>query len=233
MAYVQHRFAEYEASGSAAWDSTMDVHQRPVWLRETETKTFVRHKSRRSSHVLDHQPSSPVSIEGDEDAGDLISVSVTSSNNEPLQVDQIQELKRCQQAQMQALLRQTADLQSQQTQLLAQQEAQLAEQQKSLVEQQQMQRARQLELEHEHREQHQAQRARQLELERVQLLQQEALVQTEFVLEQQLNYLDSEQHRAASNNGDDLHDNRFCGVAMAQPSSNKPEHGCTGLIVTL
>ena len=30
----------YEASGSTAWDSTMDVRKRPNWLKSAENKTF-------------------------------------------------------------------------------------------------------------------------------------------------------------------------------------------------
>jgi hypothetical protein len=34
------RFAEYEASGSTAWDSTMDVRQRPSWLKSLASRQF-------------------------------------------------------------------------------------------------------------------------------------------------------------------------------------------------
>ena len=46
---IANRFAEYEASGSTAWDSTMDVRCRPAWLREAATIEYEPKKLRRSS----------------------------------------------------------------------------------------------------------------------------------------------------------------------------------------
>ena len=34
----------YEASGSTAWDSTMDVSKRPAWIRNAATQVFERKK---------------------------------------------------------------------------------------------------------------------------------------------------------------------------------------------
>jgi len=35
----------YEASGSTAWDSTMNVSKRPAWIRSAETQVFERKKA--------------------------------------------------------------------------------------------------------------------------------------------------------------------------------------------
>ena len=34
LTLIAERFAEYARSGSDAWDATLDVHKRPVWLKE-------------------------------------------------------------------------------------------------------------------------------------------------------------------------------------------------------
>jgi hypothetical protein len=193
---IANRFAEYEASGSTAWDATMDVPQRPEWLKKTETKTFEQKKVHRVIHSL----STTVDDDekSDEEAGDSeaavvdISCEPVSSSTDvierhnrqeiPPEIDQIAHLKRMQQEQMQALLLQQQQLSEQQTLLVEQQRA--------------VQLSRQRELDHiaEQQRDVQLERARELtriERERDHLFgrQAEQLKQTELVLDQQRDYL--------------------------------------------
>ena len=39
------RYAEYEESGSIAWDRTLDVRSRPAWLRQAESLATARRPS--------------------------------------------------------------------------------------------------------------------------------------------------------------------------------------------
>ena len=65
---IANRFSEYEASGSTAWDATVDVPHRPDWLKKTQTKAFEPKKVHRFIHTL---PSSVTDDEKpDEETGD-------------------------------------------------------------------------------------------------------------------------------------------------------------------
>ena len=99
----------YEASGSTAWDSTMDVRKRPNWLKSAENKTFAP-KPQRLAVVP------PSTMEDDEedknnDVGSS-TVLVEVSNEQEGDIghragstlEQFETLKQRQQEQMQALL---------------------------------------------------------------------------------------------------------------------------------
>ena len=99
----------YEASGSTAWDSTMDVRKRPNWLKSAENKTFAP-KPQRLAVV---PPSTTEDDEEDKnnDVGSS-TVLVEVSNEQEGDIDrragstleQFETLKQRQQEQMQALL---------------------------------------------------------------------------------------------------------------------------------
>ena len=176
---VANRFAEYEASDSTAWDSTMDVRNRPEWCKQAENKTFAPKAVRRFSQVL-HPPLSQIeenedTLGGDNPEAAIIDMSASASLSaweweeevknvgmlqplppppdgglELMQLEQLEQLKHRQRAQMQTLLERNS---------------QIAEQQ--LV--------------------------AQIEIERLQAQQQEQLSHTELVLEQQRSYLDEKQ----------------------------------------
>ena len=57
---IANRFAEYEASGSTAWEATMDVRQRPDWIVRAQTKVFEPKKV----HRLSFDPTLSVFEEG-------------------------------------------------------------------------------------------------------------------------------------------------------------------------
>ena len=186
---IANRFSEYEASGSTAWDATVDVPHRPDWLKKTQTKAFEPKKVHRFIHTL---PSSVTDDEKtDEETGDDSEATAVDifwgpassstaaierqHREETPELDQIANLKRVQQEQMQALLLQQQQLSEQQTQLVEQQrevQARAAEQQREL----QLEREREL---------------TRIERERDHLFgrQAEQLRQTELVLDQQRNYL--------------------------------------------
>ena len=106
----------YEASGSTAWDSAMDVRVRPEWLKRAENKVYVR-KSFAVPPSLDGT-TIDVSDEADLDlecapptASDMDAAAVDSNiwvSTQPSGQQQLQLelLKQRQQEQMQALLEQ-------------------------------------------------------------------------------------------------------------------------------
>ena len=51
---LANRYAEYEQSGSTAWDRTMDVRSRPEWLRRASTVAAGQHRPRRQSDANEH-----------------------------------------------------------------------------------------------------------------------------------------------------------------------------------
>ena len=128
----------YEASGSTAWGATMDVSQRPEWLKSLESKVYERRPS------LNHAALSLAAQEGDvgvddEQAqangdGDYASVliEIAPFPSKPQQslslppslpraqtevVAQFEKLRQRQQEQVQALLLQQTELAEQQMQI--------------------------------------------------------------------------------------------------------------------
>ena len=191
----------YEASGSNAWNSTMDVRSRPGWLKNAENKVFESKPNPGFEHAAmsltaqeggaqhDEQPAN-----GDDDhASVMIEITPFPSNPErPLSspspsrpLDHIEKLKKHQEAQMQSLF----DEQKQ----LAEQQTQIAHQQALLLTEEQAYQQAQLEA----RRENQLSRSRELEQiererDRLQALQHEQLMKTELVLEQQRHYLDTQ-----------------------------------------
>ena len=201
----------YEASGSKAWDSTMDVRNRPGWLKNAENKVFERKLHPGFSHAalslmareggVDMNDEQEQAGGGDDHASVLIEITPfpskqqqpSSSSSPPQPLEHIEQLKRRQEAQMQALFEEQTRLAQQQTQIATQQalllaqaaeeHAQAAEEQAQRVaEDQKKKLSRRREL-----EQIEAER------DRLQALQTEQLMQTELVLEQQRHYLDAQE----------------------------------------
>ena len=107
---IANRCAEYESSGSTAWDATLDVRQRPEWCRAVQTKEFVRKPQSQvvlqSSMALDESEH----MDGQDDGGvSTLAVDVLEDPPVPAVVsalEQYESLKLRQQVQMQALMQQ-------------------------------------------------------------------------------------------------------------------------------
>ena len=190
----------------------MDVRNRPGWIKNAESKVY-EPKRLRSHHTA--VPAS--TVDDDEESNndqDALHFSAAAVDVAPEVHDdpggELEQLKRRQQAQMQALLVQQTLLGQQQEQLLAQQEAQLRDQmakssiQKAQLEQQQA-----------------SQYERQLELERLTQQQQQQLTETEMLVEQQRHYLVSKHNDPAFG---DACDPVLCG-GSGQSNSKAPPAG--------
>jgi hypothetical protein len=109
---IANRFAEYEASGSAAWDVTVDVTQRPQYLRKSQTKEF----ERKPQVQLPDDHAEDTTNDDDYDAPPAIGLlatvdtDITEVEEQQLQINQYELLKRRQQEQMQALLSHQAEV---------------------------------------------------------------------------------------------------------------------------
>ena len=192
----------YEASGSTAWGATMDVSQRPEWLKSVESKVYERRPSFSHAALSSTARGAEADVEEDEYAAggddDISSVLIDitpfpsmpqqSLSSPPLSsppLDHMENLKRRQEAQMQALFEEQTRLAQQQTRIATQQAlllAQAAEEQAQRVAEDQQKKLLQQE----------SLRELERERDRLQALQHEQLMQTELVLEHQRHYLDTQ-----------------------------------------
>ena len=112
---LANRCAEYEASGSTAWDSAMGVRQRPDWLKRVETKVYTQlSQSKGNDDGADNGEASVndnLTTSIAVDATIELSVDVLDDAQQPgaqpnaqQRIDQIDLLKLRQQEQMSALL---------------------------------------------------------------------------------------------------------------------------------